>query len=213
MHTARVPFNNSEKLSMKQITDWITLTGKHVTLEPLSHDRHEEFANAIEDGQLHKLWYTYVTDPANVHAEIDRRLALHAKGTMLPFTVIDNATGKAIGMTTYMNIDVNIPRLEIGSTWYAASSQRTPINTEAKTLLLQYAFEELGCVAVEFRTHFLNHQSRRAIERLGAKLDGILRHHMRSRDGSVRDTCVYSILLNEWPAIKNHLAWLMAKPR
>ncbi|WP_237387928.1 GNAT family N-acetyltransferase [Xenorhabdus sp. Sc-CR9] len=198
---------------MKKITDWITLTGKNVTLVPLSHDRHDEFVCAIEDGQLHKLWYTSVPEPDNVHKEIERRISLNIKGTMLPFTVIDNATGNAVGMTTYMNIDENIPRLEIGSTWYARSVQRTSINTEAKLLLLQYAFEEQGCLAVEFRTHFLNHQSRRAIERLGAKLDGILRNHMQAKDGSIRDTCVYSILLSEWPAIKTHLEWLMAKPR
>ncbi|MDX7990561.1 GNAT family N-acetyltransferase [Xenorhabdus littoralis] len=198
---------------MKKITDWVTLTGKSVTLVPLSHDRQDEFVRAIEDGQLHQLWYTSVPDPVNTHAEIERRLALRDKESMLPFAVIDNATGMAVGMTTYMNIDADIPRLEIGSTWYARSVQRTAINTEAKFLLLQYAFEELGCVAVEFRTHFLNHQSRNAIERLGAKLDGILRHHVRTKDGSIRDTCVYSILLNEWPAIKTHLAWLMAKPR
>ncbi|BET95492.1 GNAT family N-acetyltransferase [Xenorhabdus taiwanensis] len=198
---------------MGKITDWVTLTGKSVTLMPLSHDRHDEFVCAIEDGQLHKLWYTSVPDPVNVHAEIERRLTLHARGSMLPFAVINNATGTAVGMTTYMNIDANIPRLEIGSTWYAHSVQRTAINTEAKFLLLQYAFEELECVAVELRTHFLNHQSRKAIERLGAKLDGILRHHLRAKDGSIRDTCVYSILFNEWPAIKTHLTWLMAKPR
>ncbi|WP_340615942.1 GNAT family N-acetyltransferase [Xenorhabdus entomophaga] len=198
---------------MKKITDWVTLAGKSVTLEPLSHDKHGEFVRAIDDGQLHKLWYTSVPYPTNVAADIERRLALHAKGSMLPFTVIDNATGAAVGMTTYMNIDANTPRLEIGSTWYARSVQRTAINTEAKFLLLQYAFEELGCVAVELRTHFLNQQSRRAIERLGAKLDGILRSHLRAKDGSIRDTCVYSILLNEWPAIKTHLTWLMAQPR
>ncbi|OTA17553.1 amino acid acetyltransferase [Xenorhabdus vietnamensis] len=198
---------------MKKITDWVTLVGKSVTLVPLSHDRHDEFVRAIKDGQLHKLWYTNVPDPLNVHAEIERRLALHADGSMLPLIVIDNATGMAVGMTTYMNIVESIPRLEIGSTWYAHSVQRTAINTEAKFLLLQYAFEELECVAVELRTHFLNHQSRKAIERLGAKLDGILRHHLRAKDGSLRDSCVYSILLNEWPAIKAHLTWLMTKPR
>ncbi|PHM69852.1 GNAT family N-acetyltransferase [Xenorhabdus kozodoii] len=198
---------------MGKITDWVTLTGKHVTLLPLSHDRHDEFVRAIEDGQLHKLWYANVPDPVNVQREIERRLSLHAKGSMLPFTVINNVTGMAVGMTTYMNIDANTPRLEIGSTWYAHSVQRTAINTEAKFLLLQYAFEELECVAVELRTHFLNQQSRRAIERLGAKLDGILRHHLRAKEGSIRDTCVYSILLNEWLVIKTHLTWLMTKPR
>ncbi|MDC9595783.1 GNAT family N-acetyltransferase [Xenorhabdus anantnagensis] len=198
---------------MRKITDRVTLTGKSVTLVPLSHDRHDEFVHAIEEGQLHKLWYTNVPDPANVHEEVERRLDLHASGSMLPFTVIDNATGVAVGMTGYMNIAENIPRLEIGSTWYARSVQRTAINTETKFLLLQYAFEELECVAVELRTHFLNHQSRKAIERVGAKLDGVLRQHLRAKDGSLRDTCVYSILLNEWPAIKSHLTWLMAKPR
>ncbi len=198
---------------MGKITDWVTLSGKSVTLAPLSHDRHDELVLAIEDGQLHKLWYASVPDPAEVRTEIDRRLTLHTNGSMLPFTVIDNVTGMAVGMTTYMNIVADIPRLEIGSTWYARSVQRTAINTEAKFLLLQYAFEELGCVAVELRTHFLNHQSRSAIERLGAKLDGVLRHHIRAKEGSLRDTCVYSILLHEWPAIKTHLTWLMTKPR
>ncbi|WP_092518205.1 GNAT family N-acetyltransferase [Xenorhabdus japonica] len=198
---------------MRKITDWVTLTGKSVTLVPFSHDRHDEFVSAIEEGQLHKLWYTSVPDPANVHEEVERRLDLHANGSMLPFTVIDNATGVAVGMTGYINIAESIPRLEIGATWYACSVQRTAINTEAKFLLLQYAFEELECVAVEFRTHFLNHRSRKAIARLGAKLDGILRQHLRAKDGSLRDTCVYSILLNEWPAIKTHLTWLMTKPR
>ncbi|CDL79221.1 GNAT family N-acetyltransferase [Xenorhabdus cabanillasii] len=198
---------------MQNITEWVTLTGKYVTLVPLTQERHDEFARAIEDGQLHQLWYANVPAPDGVQTEIERRLALHAQGKMLPFTVIDNQRNVAIGMTTYMNIDANLPRLEIGSTWYAKSVQRTPVNTEAKFLLLEYAFEKMDCVAVEFRTHFLNHQSRRAIERLGAKLDGVLRCHLRTRDGSMRDTCVYSILRSEWPAIKNHLIWLMAKPR
>ncbi|MCP9268120.1 GNAT family N-acetyltransferase [Xenorhabdus sp. XENO-1] len=198
---------------MKKITEWVILSGKFVTLVPLEYNRHDEFVRAIEEGQLHQLWYTNIPEPANVKADIERRLALHEQGSMLPFTVIDNQTGVAVGMTTYMNIDAKTPRLEIGSTWYARSAQRTPINTEAKYLLLEYAFEQLGCVAVEFRTHFLNHQSRGAIERLGAKLDGILRSHLRARDGSIRDTCVYSILASEWPAIKTHLLWLMAKPR
>ncbi|WP_340609800.1 GNAT family N-acetyltransferase [Xenorhabdus bharatensis] len=198
---------------MQSITEQVTLTGKHVTLIPLTQERHDEFVSAIEDGQLHQLWYANVPAPDGVKAEIERRLSLHAQGKMLSFAVIDNQRNVAVGMTSYMNIDNTLPRLEIGSTWYAESAQRTPINTEAKYLLLEYAFEKLGCVAVEIRTHFLNQQSRRAIERLGAKLDGILRNHLRTKNGTIRDTCVYSMILSEWPAIKTHLTWLMAKPR
>ncbi|WP_445496412.1 GNAT family N-acetyltransferase [Photorhabdus sp. SF281] len=195
------------------MTEWVTLGGKGVTLEPLTHQRHDEFVQEIEEGELHRLWYTHVPSPVDLSKEIDRRLFLHEKGTMLPFTVVDHRTGTAVGMTTYMNIDSHAYRVEIGSTWYARSVQRTHINTEAKYLLLKYAFEELGCIAVEFRTHFLNHQSRKAIERLGAKLDGVLRSHVLSKDGSVRDTCVYSIINCEWSAVKSHLEWQMVKPR
>ena len=126
---------------------------------------------------------------------------------MLPCTVIDRPRGRVVGMTTYMNIDPAGPRVEIGSTWYARGVQRSGLNTEAKLLLLAHAFDRLGCLAVEFRTHFLNHQSRRAIERLGARLDGVLRHHQRMRDGTLRDTCVYSITGPEWPTVHSHLTW------
>ncbi|WP_036768371.1 GNAT family N-acetyltransferase [Photorhabdus australis] len=197
----------------RQMTKWITLVGKGVTLEPLTHQRNDEFIQAIEEGELYKLWYTSIPAPAELSKEIDRRLFLHEKGTMLPFAIVDPRTGKAVGMTTYMSIDPNARRVEIGSTWYARSVQRTHINTEAKYLLLKYAFEELDCIAVEFRTHFLNHQSRKAIERLGAKLDGILRNHTVSKEGSIRDTCVYSIISCEWPTVKTHLEWQMVKPR
>jgi RimJ/RimL family protein N-acetyltransferase len=132
---------------------------------------------------------------------------------MLPFAVFDRASESVVGMTTYMNIDPAGPRVEIGSTWYAKRAQQTPLNTEAKLLLLSHAFDSLDCLAVEFRTHFLNHQSRRAIERLGAKLDGILRQHMRMRDGTLRDTCVYSIIPSEWPAVRSNLEWQLEKPR
>src|SRR5690606_14709984 len=128
-----------------------------------------------------------------------------------PFTVIDRPRGRIVGMTTYMNIDTAGPRLEIGSTWYAQSVQRTALNTEAKLLLLGHAFETLGCLAVEFRTHFMNHASRRAIERLGAKLDGLLRSHMRLPNGTVRDTCVYSIIAPEWPTIRANLEWKLGR--
>jgi len=127
--------------------------------------------------------------------------------------VIDTANGKAIGMTNYLNIDAANRRVEIGGTWYRASAQRTGVNTECKYLLLRHAFETLDCNAVEFRTHYINQRSRQAIERLGAKLDGILRAHMIMPNGTLRDTCVYSIIAPEWPTVKAHLDWLMARPR
>jgi len=145
-------------------------------------------------------------------AEIERRLALQADGCMLPFTVL-NANGKPVGMTTYMNVDAPNRRVEIGSTWYAKSAQRTPLNTECKLLLLTHAFETLDCIAVEFRTHVLNAQSRKAIERLGAKLDGILRRHVILPGGTIRDTAVYSITAAEWPMVRAHLNWQLEKPR
>jgi RimJ/RimL family protein N-acetyltransferase len=144
--------------------------------------------------------------------ELERRLSLQAAGAMLPFTVLDGS-GTPVGMTTYMNVDAVSRRVEIGSTWVAKSTQRSPLNTECKWLLLRHAFEALDCIAVEFRTHRLNLQSRRAIERLGAQLDGILRAHQRSPNGSLRDTAVYSITAAEWPAVKAHLEWQLAKPR
>lgn len=187
--------------------DPLTLTGSHVTLEPLAQHHHAGLVAAVSDGDLWRLWYTAIPHPDAMAAEIDRRLALQQAGSMLPFTVIDAGTGQVAGMTTYMNIDAVSPRLEIGSTWYAASAQRGPLNTEAKLLLLTHAFDTLGCLAVEFRTHFVNQQSRRAIERLGAKLDGILRQHQRASDGSLRDTCVYSIIASEWPMVRSNLHW------
>lgn len=183
----------------------ITLLGKHAALEPLSMARHDELVEAVRDGELWKLWYTAIPAPEQMRQEIERRLGLQARGSMLPFAVVDAATGRAVGMTTYMDIDAQNRRLEIGSTWYRRSVQRTALNTECKFMLLRHAFEELNCIAVEFRTHFFNHPSRRAIERLGAKLDGILRNHRRSADGTLRDTCVYSIIAGEWPTVRSHL--------
>lgn len=185
----------------------ITLTGQHVELLPLSLEHEPGLVSAVQDGELWNLWYTSVPTAAGMQAEIQRRLALQTAGSMLPFTVVDRSTGRIAGMTTYMNIDAVSPRVEIGSTWYARSVQRTPLNTEAKLLLLGHAFETLQCLAVEFRTHFINHQSRRAIERLGARLDGVLRHHMRMANGSLRDTCVYSITAAEWPMVSEHLSF------
>jgi RimJ/RimL family protein N-acetyltransferase len=194
---------------------WLTplrLTAPACTLEPLSPAHHDDLVAAARDGELWKLWYTTVPEPAAMRAEIDRRLGLQATGAMLPFTVRD-ARGRVVGMTTYMNVDAANRRVEIGSTWTAASAQRTGLNTAAKRLLLGHAFEALECIAVELRTHFCNQQSRRAIERLGAKLDGVLRSHSIGRNGTLRDTCVYSITAAEWPTVRAHLDWLIARPR
>ena len=173
----------------------ITLTGKYVVLEPLSPDHHDGLVEAARDGEL---WQD--------------------SGSMLPFTtrLIDPATGGpggVIGMTSYMNIDAATPRVEIGSTWNAASAHASGSNPDSKLLLLRHAFETLGCPAVEFRTHWLNHQSRDAIARLGAKQDGVLRSHTRSSDGALRDTVVYSILEHEWPMVRNALEFRLARPR
>ncbi|MGJ3189298.1 GNAT family N-acetyltransferase [Paenarthrobacter sp. FR1] len=189
----------------------ITLTGKFVTLEPLSPEHHDGLVDAARDGDLWKLWYTSVPTPEGMAAEIDRRLDLQAKGSMVPFATRSNTTGNLIGMTTYMNIDAVTPRLEIGSTWNAASAHGTGTNPDSKLLLLRHAFETLGCPAVEFRTHWLNQQSRDAIARLGAKQDGVLRNHSRSADGALRDTVVFSILEHEWPAVRNGLEFRLAK--
>ena len=191
----------------------VTLTGRLVRLEPLCLAHAAGLAEASRDGELSKLWYTNVPAPEAMEAEIQRRLKLQETGSMLPFTVLDQPAGRPVGMTNYMNIDATHQRVEIGSTWYARSVQRTGLNTEAKRLLLAHAFDTLECIAVEFRTHFMNQQSRRAIERLGARLDGILRSHQRAGDGTLRDTCVYSITAAEWPTVKSHLDWLLRKQR
>ena len=192
--------------------DPVELRGTFAALVPLAADHEAALCDATRDGELWKLWYTSIPSPEGMAAEIARRLTLHATGSMLPFTVLD-AAGKVVGMTTYMNVDATHKRVEIGSTWYAAGTQRSPLNTECKLMLLGHAFEKLDCIAVEFRTHRFNQQSRRAIERLGAQLDGILRNHSRAANGSLRDTAVYSITTDEWPTVKSHLQWQLAKPR
>jgi N-acetyltransferase len=190
----------------------ITLSGVHAALEPLAREHAAGLADAVRDGELWKLWYTAIPAPEGMAAEIERRLALQAAGSMLPFTVRD-AEGRIAGMTTYMNIDAVHRRVEIGSTWYAQRVQRSALNTECKRMLLAHAFETLDCIAVEFRTHFFNQQSRRGIERLGAKLDGILRSHLRAANGTLRDTCVYSIVAAEWPTVRAHLDHQLQRPR
>ena len=193
--------------------DPVTLEGEHATLVPLNRSHLDDLAEATKDGELWKLWYTVVPTAEDMAGEIDRRLGLQEAGSMLPFTTIENATSQAVGMTTYMNIDAASKRVEIGSTWNRKRVQRGPMNTECKFMLLRHAFETLDCIAVEFRTHFFNHQSRGAIERLGAKLDGVLRNHMVMADGSFRDTCCYSIIASEWPTVKTHLSYQMSRSR
>lgn len=193
--------------------DLFSVHGDHVSVVPLEMKHKDDLVEAAADGELHRLWYTTVPKPQDVGAEIERRLGLRKTGSMLPFAIIEKSSGSAVGMTTYMNIDAANRRVEIGSTWYRSSVQKSPINTECKLLLLQHAFEKLDCICVEFRTHFINTQSRRAIERLGAKLDGVLRSHMIMENGTVRDTTVYSIIACEWPTIKAHLLWQLEKPR
>jgi RimJ/RimL family protein N-acetyltransferase len=197
------------------VSGWISpvvMTGAHASLEPLERSHLEGLCDAVGDGELWKLWYTSVPTPEAMAAEIERRLALQAAGSMLPFTVRD-AQRRIVGMTTYMNVDATHRRVEIGSTWYAQSTQRSALNTECKRMLLGHAFEALECIAVEFRTHRLNTQSRRAIERLGAQLDGVLRAHMRLPNGTLRDTVVYSITAAEWPTVKVHLDFQLARVR
>ena len=189
----------------------VTLAGSLVTLEPLRPDHHDELVAAASDGRLWELWYTAVPSPESMRADIAEKLAEQAAGTRLPFTVRRNDTGAVVGATTYLNIEPEVPRLEIGSTWTARSAQRTGINAESKLLLLTHAFDVLGCLAVEFRTHWHNRQSRTAIERLGAKQDGVLRNHRRMPDGSLRDTVVYSILDAEWPAGRSGLRHRLAR--
>ncbi|MEL7274359.1 MAG: GNAT family protein [Pseudomonadota bacterium] len=193
---------------------WISpveLVEKDVTLAPLSQTHETDLRKAVEDGALHQLWYTTIPKPSEVGREIDRRLAAQAAGSMVPFAIMDRTTEQAVGMTTYMNTDAPNRRVEIGSTWMRRSHQRGPWNTQCKFLLLLHAFETLDCLAVELRTHVMNHQSRKAIERLGAKLDGVLRSHMIMPNGTIRDTAVYSILAGEWPTVKAGLEFRLAR--
>jgi N-acetyltransferase len=187
----------------------VTLAGKHVTLLPLDMKYLAELQEAVEDGELYKLWYTFVPKPEGMEAWIIKALGELKSGISVPFVIQRTSDKRIVGSTRYMNIEKDIRRLEIGTTWYSKSVQRSPLNTECKLLLLQHAFEALGCLAVEFRTHRMNQQSRKAIERLGAQLDGILRNHRVTSNGTVRDTVVYSIIEGEWPSVKSHLRFLL----
>jgi RimJ/RimL family protein N-acetyltransferase len=191
----------------------ITLRGRHATLEPLERGHEAAVKAAASDGELWRLWYTSVPSPQGTSKWLDIALDMRERLGAMPFVVRDNASGDVVGSTRYFNVDAPNRRLEIGHTWYAQRAQRTAINTECKLLLLAHAFETLRCIAVEFRTHWFNHASRTAIERLGAKQDGVLRNHQLMPDGSRRDTVVFSIIDGEWPAVKRHLQYLLEKPR
>lgn len=181
------------------------LENAEVRLEPLDHAHAADLSTASDEGELWRTWYTRVPSPAGMADEIDRRLGLQSAGSMAPWAIIDRATNRAVGMTTFMNLDAANARLEIGSTWLGRAAHGTGINPAAKLLLLTRAFDELGVIAVEFRTHWHNHQSRAAIARLGAKQDGVLRSHTIMPGGLVRDTVVFSIIAGEWPSVRQGL--------
>jgi N-acetyltransferase len=188
------------------------LSGDHVRLVPLDRSHETDLVVAVRDGDVWDTWFAAVPKPDGMAREIEWRLGLREEGRMVPFTVLD-ATGRIVGMTSYMNVEPAHRRLEIGHTWYAGSAQRTPLNTEAKLLLLSAAFETFGAIAVGFRTAFFNFRSRAAIERLGAKYEGTWRNHLILPDGTIRDTCYYSVIESEWPAVKRNLTWLLTQRR
>lgn len=187
----------------------VTLTGTHVQLVPIAVHHLAGLQEAAADGELWKLWYTFIPTPAEMEAWIKKALQETNDNASVVFVVKRRSDDKIVGSTRYMNIEKDIRRLEIGTTWYAKSVQRSPINTECKLLLLQHAFEELKCLAVEFRTHRFNDASRRAIARLGAQQDGILRSHRISTNGTVRDTVVFSIIQHEWDNVKSNLLFML----
>jgi len=189
----------------------ITLEGYGIRLEPLSLDHHDALADAAADGRLWELWFTTVPDPAGMRAYIDTALAGQRDGHMLPWAVREIATGAILGSTRYHDVMAPIDRVEIGYTWYRASRQRTSVNTSCKLLLLAHAFDTLGCKVVGLRTDNFNFRSQRAIEGIGAKKDGVLRHHAMRRNGTVRDSVLYSILAGEWPDVRRHLELRLAR--
>ncbi|HET9278281.1 MAG TPA: GNAT family protein [Flavitalea sp.] len=189
----------------------ITIPGTYISLLPMDIQYLPELQDAAKDGELWNLWYTYVPRPEHMEAWIIRALKENSEGISVPFVIKRNSDNRIVGSTRYMNIEKDIRRLEIGTTWYAKSVQRSPVNTECKLLLLQHAFEDLKCRAVEFRTHRMNDQSRKAIARLGAQQDGILRNHRIASDGTIRDTVVYSIIDSEWPSVKSNLSFMLNK--
>ncbi|MGV2985749.1 GNAT family N-acetyltransferase [Microbacterium sp. AGC85] len=189
----------------------VTLTGRLVELQPLDRSHHDALVEAVQEKDLWQTaWYTSVPAPDEVAAEIDRRLALAENGEMVPFTAVD-ASGRVIGMTTYYDLVGEVPRLHIGYTWNRPSAHGTGTNAESKLLLLTHAFETLGVFRVGLTTQWVNFQSRAAIERLGAKQDGVMRAISRYRNGALRDSVEFSIIEPEWPAVKANLEARLAK--
>ena len=191
----------------------VTLEGHGVRLEPLAVKHRDALAAAAADGRLWELWFTSVPTAEETAGYIAQALAGQAAGTMLPWAVRDLVTGTIVGSTRYHDIVAPADRVEIGWTWYAASRQRSHVNTACKLLLFTHAFEDPGCAVVGLRTDNFNFASQRAIEALGAKKDGVLRHHWPRRDGSVRDSVIYSLLAGEWPEVRKHLAARLARHR
>ncbi len=191
----------------------VTLEGHGVRLEPLAHEHHDGLVAAACDGRLWELWFTSVPEPEQMQLYISQALAGQQEGHTLPWTVRDLTSGAIIGSTRYHDIVKEIDRVEIGYTWYAKRWQRSHVNTGCKLLLLGHAFDGLGCKVVGLRTDHFNFASQRAIEALGAKKDGVIRHHRARQDGSVRDTVIYSIVASEWPDVKRHLEMRLARHR
>ncbi|WP_203142117.1 GNAT family N-acetyltransferase [Marinobacter mangrovi] len=197
-------------------TTWledVTLTNQTASLVPMASEHRDALVEAASDGRLWELWFTGAPSADTVDTYIEQALKDKAAGRALPFVVIENASGDVIGATRYCNAEPDNRRVEIGYTWYAQRAQRTAVNTECKQLLLTHAFETLNAIAVEFRTHWHNEASRRAIARLGAKQDGVLRNHRIEPDGAYRDTVVFSILESEWPTVRKSLAFKLARLR
>ena len=188
-----------------------TLEGHGVRLEPLSHEHEKGLIEAAKDGRLWELFFTSVPEPEKTRAYIDAALEGKEKGDMLPWAVRELKSGAIVGSTRYHDIIAPADRVEIGYTWYAASCQRTHVNTACKLLLFQFAFEEIECKVVGLRTDNFNFRSQRAIEALGAKKDGVIRHHWPRRDGTIRDTVMYSVLASEWPDVKKHLQFRLRR--
>ena len=189
----------------------VTLEAHGVRLEPLQPDHEPGLAAAAADGRLWELWYTFVPPPGGTAAYLEDALEGQRKGHMLPWAVRETKSGAIVGSTRFHDIDAPIDRVEIGYTWYAQSWQRTHVNAACKRLLLGHAFESLGCCVVGFRTDNFNVASQRAIEAIGARKDGVIRHHKMRPDGSVRDSVMYSILASEWPDVKKHLETRLAR--
>jgi RimJ/RimL family protein N-acetyltransferase len=189
----------------------VTLDGDLVKLVPLQLQHRDELVNAAADGELWDLWFTSVPSEKNIDTYLNTAIAEKSNYKAIPFAVIEKSSGRIIGTTRFCNIKQEYRRLEIGYTWYAKSTQRTGVNTECKYLMLSYAFEQLNCIAVEFRTNWHNKPSRNAIERIGAKQDGILRNHIIMANGIYRDTVVFSIIENEWKSVKRNLEYMINK--